>query len=263
MSENTMPEQDEVALNAQPPVEEAPAPIEGEGSPEPPEPAEGIAGPLADIDPARLAQLEEKLKEFKKREGTTVSGSEDPDAPSPFKEEDWEVEPELLHLYQRAQLEEGKWIVVEHQYWILTGQWHVDNSGEPRMQGSMVVKDKQGRVQYHAKGIDHMVQEVINGPDGMLSRQKGWRLSALLPGQMNQGIAVMERQARRALPDPKAIVKDAETQPLEKTTDEELARMQEKARAWTEGDAEAVVEAQAALDAIAADVPEKTTEGGQ
>lgn len=219
MSENQMPEQDEIALNAQPPT-----------------PAEGIAGPLADIDPEKLAQLEERLKEFKKNQGTTESGSEYPDAPpSTFRTEDWEYDPALEHLYLRSQLEntpEGlKWVVIEHQYWIVTGQWHIDNSGEPKIQGGMPVRNKQGQIQYHAKGLDHIVQEIINGPDGMLSRQKGWRLSALLPGSMGQGIAVMERQARRALPDPKPIIK-AEEVPLEKTTDEELARMQEKAKEW-------------------------------
>ncbi len=219
MSENQ--EQQELALNMEPPA-----------------PAEGIAGPLPDIDPEKLAALEERLKEFKKREGTTASGSEavEDGQPSTFRREDWEYDPDLEHLYLRAQVEntpEGpKWVVIEHQYWILTGQWHIANSGEPRMQGNQVQKDKQGRVQYHAKGLDHMIQEIINGPDGMLSRQKGWRLSALLPGQMGQGIAVMERQAKRALPDPKPIIKPEE-QPLEKTTDEELARMQEKAKEWT------------------------------
>lgn len=274
MSENLMPEQDvlprngtvslllstEVALNAQPPT-----------------PAEGVAGPLNDIDPAKLAALEERLKEFKKREGTTESGSEAvDDVPSTFNSKEWEYDTALEHLYNRSQVEdtpEGpKWVVMEHQYWILTGQWHIEHSGEPRLTSTGTAqRDKQGRVQYHAKGLDHMIQEIINGPDGMLSRQKGWRLSALLPGQMGQGVAILERQAKRALPDPKPIVKPEE-QPLEKITDEELARMQDKAKEWTgeqamteavvEGDAEVLAEIQGALEQEAAGVPDKT-EGGQ
>ena len=176
-----------------------------------------------------------------------------------------------------------KWTVIEHQYWIISGNWHFDNSGEPKVQNGVVVKDKHGRVQYHPKGLDHRIQEIINGPDGMLSRQKGWRLSALLPGSMGQGIAVMERQAHRALPDPKPIIKPEE-QPLEKTTDEELARMQEKAQEWSgdaqpassspaEGTPEApssdasddrtgTVEA-TAVDTTTEDVGHMTEEGGQ
>ncbi len=249
MSKNQS-EQEEVALNA--PVE-------------PPAPAEGIAGPLADIPPERLAALEARLAEFKKRGGETASGSENPDAPSPFDPKEWEFEPELEHLYMRSQPEDTpqgkKWVVVEHQYWIVTGQWHVPNSGEPKMQGGMVVKNKQGQVQYHAKGLDHTIQDIINGPDGMLSRQKGWRLSALLPGSMGQGIAVLERQARRVLPDPKAIVKPEET-PLEKVTDEELARMQDKAKDWTGENSGEQLAAEPASEPTA-ESGQATTEGGQ
>jgi hypothetical protein len=225
----------------------------------PPEPAEGLAGPLADIDPEKLAALEDRLKEFRKNAGQTESGSEAVDAAiSTFNPADWEVEPELEHLYQRSQLENTdqgpKWTVLEHQYWIVTGKWHVDHSGEPKTQNGRIVKDKHGRVQRYPKGIDHMVQEIINGPDGMLSREKGWRLSALLPGAMGEGIAVLERQARRALPDPKAIVKPEET-PLEKVTDEELVRMNERAQEWTE-------ENSAPTDGLEP-IIEPTTEEGQ
>jgi hypothetical protein len=219
MSENMLPEQDEVALNAQPPA-----------------PAEGVAGVIPDIDPERLKMMEERLKAFKTAQeaGKTESGSEAVEAPE-FVPEDWEVEPELMHLYQRSRLEqtgEGpKWVVLEHQYYMVTGQWHIEHGGEPIIQNG-VVKKKDGRVQYHTKGLDQVVTEIINGPDGLLSRKQGWRLSALLPGQMGQGIAVLERQTKRALPDPKPIEKPEE-KPLEKVTDEELARMQEKAKEWT------------------------------
>jgi len=200
---------------------------------EPPLPAEvtGEAGSLPDIDPEKLKLLQEKLAAFKKSTGETISGSEDPDAlPQSLDLSKFEVDPELEHFYKRAELdkETGTWFVVEHQYMIQSGAWHVDGSGQ------VYNIDKKGRKHYRAKGLDHIITEIVNGPEGMLSRQKGWRLSALLPGNgMGQGTAVFERQVKRALPEPKPIVKPEE-QPLEKTTDEELARMNERAKNWQE-----------------------------
>jgi hypothetical protein len=197
----------------------------------PPAPAEGAAGPIPDIDPAKLAELEAKLKAFKANQGKTESGSEAPD--SPFDPTQFEYEPEKEHLYRRATIEEvngeAKWVYVEHQYYIHSGQWHIEGGGQEKG------KDKRGQMQYRAKGLDQIISEVINGPEGMLSVQKGWRLSALLPGGSlgsGSGVAVFERQVKRVLPDPKPIVKPEEV-PLEETTDEELARMQERSKEWS------------------------------
>lgn len=205
---------------------------------QPPLPEEAVAeaGPLSDVDPDKLAKLRERLAAFKKSTGETVTGSEDPDAPAQvtFDPEKFEVEPELEHLYKRATLEktaEGmKWVVIEHQYLCHSGAWHIENSGQP------MGKTKHGKTLFHAKGLDHLISEIVNGPEGVLSRQKGWRLSALLPGTgMSQGVAVFERQVQRALPDPKPIVRPEE-EPIEKTTDEELVRMNERAKAWQAGE---------------------------
>lgn len=193
----------------------------------------GVAGTINEIDPEKLKLIEKRLKEFRDSQARTESGSELPDGPQ-FDLADYEVDPQLEHLYRRARVEntaEGpKWVILEHQYMIQTGQWHIENSGQPRG------KDKHGRTLYHARGLDHLINEIVNGAEGMYSTEKGWRLSALLPGPMGQGIAVFERQVKRALPDPKPIVKPEE-EPLEETTDEELARMDERAKNWTEENA--------------------------
>lgn len=199
--------------------------VEGEQSP-------GVAGPLQEISPEKLAELQERLAAFKRGEGTTASGSEGVDQVNKFNPADWEVEPHLMHLYMRSTLEQTpdgpQWVVMEHQYMIQTAPWHVENAGKP------YAKTKQGKTLTHGMGLDFIINEIVNGPEGMYSREKGWRLSALLPGNSlgSGGIAVFERQVRRALPDPKPIV-HPEEQPLEETTDEELARMQEKAQEWT------------------------------
>jgi hypothetical protein len=211
-----------------------------------PEEAAGEAGPLSEVDPEKLRILRERLAAFQTNKETTVTGSEDPDAlPQSLDLSKFEVEPELEHFYKRAELdkESGAWVVVEHQYMIHTGAWHIDGSGQ------LTGTNKQGKKLYRAKGLDHIITEIINGPEGVLSRQKGWRLSALLPGAMSQGIAVFERQVRRALPEPKPIVQPDE-QPLEKVSDEELVRMNDRAKAWeelsnkmaSEGDAQAARE---------------------
>ena len=218
---------------------------------------EGVAeaGPLADVDPAKLAMLRERLAAFKKNEGKTISGSEDPDAaPESLDLTKFEVDPELEHLYKRATAEDSPdgtrhWFVIEHQYMIQTGAWHIDGSGQA------TGKNKQGVTLYRAKGLDHIITDIINGPEGILSRQKGWRLSALLPNQMSNGVAVFERQVKRALPDPKPIVKPEE-QPMEKTTDEELARMNDRAKEWAAGQEPTEAEVEGAREV--ADTPEET-----
>lgn len=204
---------------------------ENEGAaPTTPEGTVAVAG--TEIPPEKLAELEAKLAEFKAGGG---DGSTEQPALA-FDPEQYEFDPTLEHLYLRSTLEptpEGpKWMVVEHQYWFLSGQYHVEDGGTPRIQGGMIVKDKKGRTQYHAKGLDQQVTEIVNGPEGAATRLKGWRLSGIIPqGGMGIGVAILDREVKRALPDPKPITK-AEEQPLEKVTDEELAQVQEKAKQW-------------------------------
>lgn len=186
---------------------------------------EGVAGPLKEIDPETLKKLTEKIKALK--EGEKIDGS-----PETLNLDKYEIEPDMVHLYKRATLEttpEGAkvWAVVMHEYYIQTGPWHMDGGGQ------QVPVGNRGKTRTRSEGLDQIMTRIVNGPEGMLSAQRGWKVSALVPlfGLSGHGAVVFEREVKRILDDPKPIT-DPEATPLEKADDAELAKVQEAAQKW-------------------------------
>lgn len=175
-----------------------------------------------EIDPEKLAELEKRLAEFKSGGGQTVSGSENPDGAPDLT--DFELDPELAHLYARGRVEDidnvPTWVTAEHQYWIVSGSYA----------GEMGRKNKAG---YFTR-LDDIISSIINGPDGIMSiKDHGWRLSAVIPNGAGMGVAILERNVKRKLPWPKTVEKTTEVADVK---DEELVRMNAEAKKWEEGE---------------------------
>lgn len=176
----------------------------------------------SEIDPEEMARLAENLKLFKENQQKTISGSEAPEVDL----SDFELDPELEHLYRRGRVEdtdEGpKWVAAEHQYLIVGGNYSGEH-GKKKENGLYV-------------RLDDMITAIVNGPEGIISiKEHGWRLTAIIPNGSGLGVAILERNIKRVLPDPKPVEK---TTPVEEVHDEELQRMSAQSQEWAAGQQE-------------------------
>lgn len=183
-----------------------------------------------EVDPAMLAEIEKKLAAFQSSQAQTVSGSEAPAGPDLSQ---FEIPPHLQHLYARARIEDVSrdgsevtqptWVCAAHEYRIIMG----NVSGELGKRN-----EKTGRF----FRLDDQINEIVNGPDGLLSIPKhGWSLSAMIPNGAGLLTAVLERNKKWSLPDPEPVKKETK---VAEVKDEELQRANAVAQEWVAGQRE-------------------------
>jgi len=220
MNENQRPEQDEVTLNAIP-------------NPGTTEPNEGTTDPmvepvpamLANVDPAKLAAMREKMKRFMKPGGKTISGSEAPaDAPSEQaptpegKDVDWseyDLDFSVRHLYPQAKFrmtpQGPKWVAMVDEFHSVEKSF--TNHG---------VKTKKDE----PLNLGEYLNDMLNSPEG-------WRVVSILPASTGRAGVLLQRAVPVVLPDPKPLKKAEE---VEAPRDEELQRVEDAALAFAAGE---------------------------
>jgi hypothetical protein len=241
MSENTMPEQEEVALNATPPTD---AEIEGAREASSQQAAAEITAEEADLDVAagtpsglqgvsqeQMALLREKLKRFGAKSGAkTISGSEAVEDAKPEegtgsvttgKDVDWseyDLDYSVKHLYPQASFrmtpQGPKWIAMLDEF--LSTERDFRNYGKQ-------VKTPNGEGT-ESVNLGEWLNDMLNSPGG-------WRVVSILPSGMGRAGVLLQRQSPIALPNPKPLKKATE---VAIPREEELQRVQDAAQAFME-----------------------------
>lgn len=221
MSENTMPEQDEVALNAKP----EPG-AEGLDAVHPSEdrPVE-VPAELREVDPEKMAKLREKIRKFVTSEKKTSSGSEAPVEGTPAentgsvttgKDVDWseyELDFSVRHLYKDATFRETpqgpKWVAMLDEF--ISTERDFRNYGKKTEKGELM-------------NLGQYLSDMLNGPEG-------WRIVSILPTSGGRAGIMLQRTYAYVLPDPKPLKKETE---VAAPTDPELQRTEDAALAFME-----------------------------
>jgi len=195
---------------------------------------------LRDVDPAKLAEIREKLGRFLAKGGKTVSGSEDPDAPAAEPTADNEGRPvgktmtgadvdwseydlqyDVRHLYPRASFRETpqgpKWVAVLDEFYS-TEKDARSHGKRVNMPGSVEGMDKE------PQNLGEYLTEMTNGAEG-------WAIAAILPGSMGKALVVMRKQTAVVLPDPTPLKK---TEEVEAPKDPELQNIEDAALAFAQ-----------------------------
>lgn len=230
-TENTMPEQDEVAKNA---VPNPPA--------EPPVPAA-----LKDVDPEKLAAMRARLKKQVEASGQkpkTESGSEAPEekkGTTSGKDVDWseyDLDFNLRHLYPEAEFrmtpQGPKWVAMVDEFFSTSKNWkqYGKTNNSPR---------SLDKTETEPTNLGEYLNDMLNSPEG-------WRVVSLLPLGMSDAGVLLSRRVPVVLPDPKPLKKATE---VEAPKDGELQQAEDAALKF------------AAEEGIAVEAPaiEPTTEG--
>ena len=202
MSENTMPEQDEVALNGQPTA--------GEDVP--------LPAALQAVDKDKMAAIREKLKKYVQTEEKTESGSEAVVDGTPGtgptdegKDVDWseyDLEFSVKHLYPQAKLRQTpqgpKWVYMANEF--LSNELDYRNHGLKTQKGEL-------------RNLGDYLNDMMNSPDG-------WGLAGpITPTSLGRAGVLLHRLTPIVLPDPQPLKKETEVEP---PRDPELQR-EEKA----------------------------------
>lgn len=194
---------------------------------------------LRDVDPAKLAEIREKLGRFMTKRGTTVSGAEDPDSASKVDQEgrtlgevmkgedvDWseyDLQYDVRHLYKRAMFRETaqgpKWVAMLDEFY--------STEKDARSHGKMV------NVPGGTEGVDREPQNLGEYLSQMTNGSEGWAIAAILPGTMGKALVVMRKQTAVALPDPKPLKKAEE---VEAPKEQELQNIEDAALAFAENE---------------------------
>ncbi len=198
MTENQMPEQNEVALNAVPDA-------------------------LAEVPAEKLAALKALVQQFSEGAGTTASGSEATDETPVAKsgtftgaDVDWseyDLDYNLAHLYPRAQFVETpegpKWAVTLDEFF--TNELSLGSHGKRTQKGA-------------ALNAGEVLSDMVNSAEG-------WRIAAILPASIGRVGIVLQKKTTIVLPDPKQLQLGTEVAaPL----DPELKDTEDAALGWME-----------------------------
>jgi hypothetical protein len=201
MTENQMPEQNEVTLNAVPDA-------------------------LAEVPAEKLAALKALVQQFSEGAGTTASGSEATDETPVAKSDgkgtftgadvDWseyDLDYNLAHLYPRAKFVETpegpKWAVTLDEFF--TNELSLGSHGKRTQKGA-------------ALNAGEVLSDMVNSAEG-------WRIAAILPASIGRVGIVLQKKTTIVLPDPKQLQLGTEVAaPL----DPELKDTEDAALGWME-----------------------------
>lgn len=201
MTENQMPEQNEVTLDAVPDA-------------------------LAEVPAEKLAALKALVQQFSEGTGTTASGSEATDEAPVAKSDgkgtftgadvDWseyDLDYNLAHLYPRAQFVETpegpKWAVTLDEFF--TNELSLGGHGKRTQKGA-------------ALNAGEVLSDMVNSAEG-------WRIAAILPASIGRVGIVLQKKTTIVLPDPQPLQLGTEVAaPL----DPELKDTEDAALGWME-----------------------------
>lgn len=176
-----------------------------------------------DFSKGKLAEQIKELKEkigMDKAELTPEAEQARAEAPEesgiPGKEinwEDYDLDPKYAHFYPKSTFMEtgaGPKFVVE------ITEFHSENKNPT---GSIGTLNQKGQ----PVNLGEYMTYLVNG-------QEQWHPFAFIPGGTGSVYAIFQRRVKVALPDPVLIEKETK---VEKPTDEELKKIEDKALAWT------------------------------
>lgn len=157
---------------------------------------------LREVDPAKLAEIREKLGRFMEKEGKTVSGSEDPDSVPKVDQEgrglgevmkgadvDWseyDLNFSVQHLYQRAMFRNTpqgpKWVVMLNEFY----STEKDNRSHGAKNNIPGTTDGQSQ---EARNLGEYLTEMTNGPEG-------WQIGAIMPAGTGKSSVLLRRERK-------------------------------------------------------------------
>jgi hypothetical protein len=182
---------------------------------------------LAEVDPAKLAALREKLKKYATTNKKTISGSEATDTATPAdgtgevmqgKDVDWseyDLEFSVRHLYPQAQYrltpQGPRWVAMADEF--TSCERSFGNQDQRLKDGSYL-------------NVAQYLNDMLNGPEG-------WRLVSMLPAGSGRVGVMLQHSVPIVLPEPRPLKKATEVAP---PTDPELQREEDAALAFAENE---------------------------
>jgi hypothetical protein len=190
-----------------------------------------VPAALRDVDPALLAAIRDKVKQFTKSDAKTISGSEAPvEATAPAegtgkvtegKDVDWseyDLDFTVRHLYPQARYVDTP----QGPHWVaMVDEFH---SCERSFAGHGKTVNAYGSTEQEPLNLGNYLNDMLNNPEG-------WRVVSLLPGSVGRVGVLLTRQRPLVLPEPKLLRKDTE---VEAPKDPELQREEDAALAFME-----------------------------
>ncbi len=184
---------------------------------------------LKNVDPAKLAELREKLAKFATGGKKTMSGSEAPaDAPpeqavTTGKDVDWseyDLDFSVRHLYKDATFrmtpQGPKWVALVDEFYSTTRDF--------RNHGKKVNSARS--TEQEPVNLGEYLSDMLNSPEG-------WRVISVLPASMDRAGVLLQRSVPVVLPDPKPLEKKTE---VEAPKDGELVQVEAAAKAFMESE---------------------------
>jgi hypothetical protein len=204
-------------------------------------PAE-LPSALRDVDPQKLEELKNKLKQFIGSDQKTEADDEPSTAPTPEqtqqqlptgKDVDWEeydLDYAVKHLYPFSVLRP---ISDGSLHWVTMIDEFYSTTRAGKSHGKMVhnpADEKNPDSKTDPLNLGEYLTGMINGPER-------WKIAALLPGSGGEAVVLLQRQVPYVLPDPQPLkTLDKAEDEVEIPSDEELERTEKAALAFAAGE---------------------------